>query len=122
MKKLFVDDLRKTPNDTWMAARTVTEAIRLLHFNHFEQVSLDHDIVDSDETFMPVAMYLAARWVDKSGNQFCPTITIHTGNPVGSEKMHEVLRIAGLKSYCIPYKKEGLLAPPNEPKQTEVGT
>lgn len=44
--KLFVDDIRNAPDDKWHVARTVTEAIRCIHYyrDELEEISLDHDI------------------------------------------------------------------------------
>lgn len=55
--KLFVDDMRNAPDDSWVVARKVEQAIRLLAVQNFDEVSLDHDIENrpDDETFKPVA-------------------------------------------------------------------
>lgn len=98
--KLFVDDIRNAPDESWTVARTVASAIRALAMFEFEAVSLDHDISHQvsigtelerpfpcTETFQPVAHYLALQYRDKVGY---PTITIHTANPVGAEEMKRI--------------------------------
>lgn len=93
--KLFVDDLR-TPWDGWVLARTITEAIRILATQVVDEVSLDHDIGcrlitgqehSSNETFEPVARYLAIMGEKR------PCIKFHTSNPVGGKKMAEIIGI-----------------------------
>ena len=44
--KLFVDDVRDAPDDSWHVVRTVTEAIRCLYrFKaDIKEISIDHDI------------------------------------------------------------------------------
>ena len=71
--KLYVDDRRPAPDDSWKLARTVTEAIRILATVPVELVSLDHDIMDSEETFEPVCRYLAIM-------NPRPKVTCHSGN------------------------------------------
>lgn len=98
MIKLFVDDLRKCP-EGWHLARTVTEAIRILATQDVSSVSLDHDISHvkevngiahpyaCPETFEPVAWYLRAI-------EFKGPIILHTANPIGAEKMKQILKCA----------------------------
>lgn len=90
--KLFVDDLRPCP-DGWHLARTITEAIRILHNMFVSEVSLDYDIVfkrnkrlpEGSETFEPVARYIALL-------KHPPTIIrIHTGNQDGAVILSEIL-------------------------------
>ncbi len=100
--KLFIDDIRLAPDDTWTVARTITQAIRLLHTQKFEEISLDHDIDNHpDETFMAVAMYIVERYSNNAA-EWRPRIIIHTGNPVGSEKMYAVFKDVGITALCIP--------------------
>lgn len=74
MKKLFVDDIRNAPDDSWTVARTVTAAISAIDTFSFDVISLDHDISHQvvmgglsrpypcDETFTPVAQFIARRY------------------------------------------------------------
>ena len=81
--KLFVDDLRPAPNG-WHEARSITEAIRILSTTSVDEVSLDYDIIGSIETFEPVAWYI--RSMPRP-----PKVKIHTANPVGGNRMREIL-------------------------------
>lgn len=44
MKKLFVDDVRDTPDETWILARDVPTAKDFIQTVEFDVMSLDHDI------------------------------------------------------------------------------
>lgn len=106
MKKLFVDDIRNAPDDSWFVCRTVTSAIRTLaQFDNFDEISLDHDIshqVHMDtlsrpypcsETFQPVAHFIGVKYLNKV---FAPAITLHTSNPVGAKELQDILKEYGL--------------------------
>lgn len=109
--KLFIDDIRKAPDESWHVARTVTEAIRVIYYYGHEltEISLDHDIAhfenldetDVDqrvsackETFAAVAYYIAERWKDKGST--APKIVLHSANPVGVENMELILSSSGI--------------------------
>src|SRR3990167_2150545 len=44
LRKLFFDDVRAAPDNTWMTARDVPEAKALMQKYAFDVMSLDHDI------------------------------------------------------------------------------
>lgn len=110
--KLWVDDIRKAP-EGWTHAKTVTDAIRLIHNNPIEEISLDHDIshdimLDNGnvvcrpypcgETFEPVARFIAILYnpylpVDdmRDGRPGKIKINIHTANPAGAERIKNIL-------------------------------
>lgn len=101
--KLFVDDIRNAPDDTWTVARTIGAAIRAMHHWTPSVVSLDHDIshqVHLDElsrpfpcaeTFASVAYYIAAKDLGPRS----PKITIHSSNTVAGDEMRRVLLAGG---------------------------
>lgn len=107
--KLWVDDIRNAPDETWTVARTVTSAIRALSMFEFDEISLDHDISHQltmgslgrpypcDETFMAVAYYIALKygWEVKPGSPILPMIYIHSSNVVAGEEMKRMLEDAG---------------------------
>lgn len=102
--KLFVDDIRDAPDDTWHTVRTVTEAIRVIHNNttKIKEVSLDHDIsypvnvnglsrpYPSPETFHAVAYYIATTY-SLFDSVYLPKIILHTANPLGAHQMADTL-------------------------------
>lgn len=118
--KLFVDDIRPAPDESWMVARSVLSAIRALSHFAFEEVSLDHDISHQvsiggklerpfpcEETFEPVAHYLHARAASSEipfQDWKRPRITIHTSNPVGKD--HLLRALGGL--FTVKVEMRGL--------------
>lgn len=86
--KLFVDDIRKLPDESWQLARTVSDAIRAINMFHFDVISLDHDIEGSQETFDTVALFIELKCGHKDKK---PKIILHTANPVGAERMRNIL-------------------------------
>ena len=98
--RLWVDDFRPAPKG-WVWARTVTEAIRKIVESPLilSEVSLDHDIMDSNETFEPVAYFIKYYCCDEC---ISPIINIHTANPVAAAKMVSIL--AGYSSGLITEK------------------
>jgi hypothetical protein len=118
--KLWVDDIRNAPDDSWTVARTVTSAIRAIARYDFDEISLDHDISHQvtvgalgrpypcEETFMAVAYFIAQKYTKnipagytrthiphESYQQKKPNITIHSSNTVAGEEMKKVLHDAG---------------------------
>jgi len=96
--KLFVDDIRTPPDDSWTLVRTVTEAIRAIARFDFEEISLDHDISHEvsignhvsrpfpcGETYAAVAYYIALKYQGYSATH--PKITLHTSNEVAGDEM-----------------------------------
>lgn len=100
---LWVDDFRDAPDDAWNVARTTEEAIRAIATMEFSHISLDHDIENRPETFQPVAYFIGVKYQIPDripGTE--PMITIHSGNPVGSKNMGDILAHYGLKTNINP--------------------
>jgi hypothetical protein len=99
--KLFIDDIRNAPDESWLVARTITSAIKALWQWEFEVVSIDHDISHQvgmgelsrpfpcPENFQPVAFYL--REICRNGKKR-PQVIIHTSNPVGADDIKRALQ------------------------------
>lgn len=119
--KLFVDDIRNAPDDTWMVARTVTSAIAAIAQwgNEMTEISLDHDIshqvsisggspeggrpFSCAETFQAVAWFIAYRFSPAHS----PKITIHSANPIGADSMVAILGNRGWEEKDITIKRMG---------------
>lgn len=100
--KLWVDDIRNAPDESWTVARTVTSAIKFI--NQFGEqisvISLDHDIsyqvevlgtsrpYPSPETFEAVAWYILAYYWE--AKRVAPELITHSANPVGRKKILDV--------------------------------
>lgn len=99
--KLWVDDIRNAPDDSWTVARNVSEAISAIYIfsEDITHISLDHDIsiqVDvmgasrpypSDETFRAVAKFIVAMHQWKN---WFPILTVHSANPVGRRAILDI--------------------------------
>lgn len=109
--KLWVDDIRNAPDDSWHVARTALEAIRSIARFDFEVISLDHDISHQltmgelgrpypcNETFASVAYYLALK---HGGTVGYPKIIVHSSNLVAGEEMMRVFSDAKMLAYHEP--------------------
>lgn len=85
--KIWVDDIRTPPDDTWVWCKTSADAIFALkirsgaagyiHMNgSIEIMSLDHDL-GGDDTTRPIVLWMCE-------NDFWPIkVRVHSMNPVG---------------------------------------
>ena len=118
--KLFIDDIRDAPDESWKLVRTITEAISAIDIFNFEVISIDHDISHQvqvgktsrpypcEETFLPIAVFLKEKYktqliakevgavmtcLCKDGHKAgdIPKIILHTANPAGALRMKNVL-------------------------------
>ncbi len=111
--KLWVDDIRNAPDESWTVARTVTSAITALSKFEVTECSLDYDISHQvtvgglsrpypcEETFQAVAYFIGEKYQGSERDEYhheYPKITLHTSNPVGAEKMKSILKEYGLDS------------------------
>lgn len=106
--KIWVDDFREAPDESWIVARKVESAIRAIsQFDPTDEISLDHDIENrpSDETFKPVAFFIGEKYEGRAAfGQQVPKITIHSGNTVGAKEMVAILKDYGLEAERKPYE------------------
>lgn len=96
MTKLWVDDERPAPDNTWIVAKTSADAIMFLReigcdasvYNYssegekavITEVSLDHDLGGEDTGFKVLDWMISyAEWPD--------VLTIHTSNPPARKRM-----------------------------------
>jgi hypothetical protein len=88
--KLFLDDERAVPNDTWHRAYTADEAIKFLdqYGPWITHISLDHDL-GTKLTGYDVMCYIEG--LEPSG-RLNPDVqmTIHSANPAGAMRMAKV--------------------------------
>lgn len=82
--KIWVDDIRQPPDDSWTWCATSEHAISVLkvvknwYTSPIEAMSLDHDL-GGDDTTRPVVIWMI-------NNNFWPDeIYVHSANPVGRE-------------------------------------
>ena len=83
--KLYVDDLRNPPDDSWYVVRTAEEAIVILSSMCATHVSLDHDLGDNVPPGYDVLLWLEREII--TNDYPMPEIIIHTANPSAKVKM-----------------------------------
>ena len=89
--KIFLDDLRIPPDNTWTTARTAQEAIFLLDNSSIEIISLDHDLgiiekFGREASGIDVINHIEKKVIENK-NYIPPQILCHTQNPVGRENI-----------------------------------
>lgn len=116
--KIWHDDIRKPPDDSWVWCRTNEDAFQYILecFNDIEEVSLDHDLglhyidVDKVQTQDPDLLKGGSeetgvelvKWLCEE-NLIPPKITIHSWNPVGAESMAQLFRDKGHDPIVEPF-------------------
>lgn len=106
--KLWIDDLRDAPDNTWIEARKVEQAIRLIATQRFEMISIDHDIVNrpDDETFKPVAYFIGEKFNNDVFFADDLEVTVHSDNPVGAKEIQNILKDYGIHAEWKPFTSE----------------
>lgn len=90
--RLWIDDIREPPDDTWEWVTTSEAAIALLRFFQEEgmlwcpreAISFDHDL-GGDDTTRPVVI-----WMIENGFKF-DRYSVHSANPVGVEWLNGMI-------------------------------
>lgn len=88
--KLWVDDLRPRPDESWGLVKTSKEALAVLkEFPGFvSEISLDHDLGGNDTTRSIV------RWM-AANDEWPDIVRVHTQNPVGREWLEGMIERYG---------------------------
>ena len=89
--RLWIDDLRAPPDDTWIWAKSSNEARSLYLDLQFIEVSFDHDL-GGDDTAMPIANMIEE--LAANGEAEPPIWHIHSANPVGRQNLKAALQSA----------------------------
>ena len=116
LTKLWHDDIRRPPDDTWFWARTNRDAVSFLLVGDCAEASLDHDLgmheADPDE---PDAFLYKGGSQDGSGVDLVhcmlalrlvpPKVTIHSWNPDGANYMAGLLMsLSGAEVIVRPFQ------------------
>lgn len=94
--KLFLDDLRNPPDDTWTVYRCPS-AIQfdLVHnWDEITHISFDHDLAAYRNNGEEITGYDVACDVEKYAFEkgYCPfTMTVHSANPEGKRRIESVI-------------------------------
>jgi hypothetical protein len=92
--KLWHDDIREAPDDTWTVARTNEAALLLLRTGEVTEASLDHDLGFAEDG-RELATAMAGQGL------IPPVVNIHSWNPSGAEHMALTLRDGGAELVTI---------------------
>jgi hypothetical protein len=91
--KVFLDDNRFPPDDSWIWVMTAREAIELLRAGEVEELDLDNDL-GAPESFGNGMEVLT--WIENemkvNGFEGPRVITAHSGDQAARRKMEEVIR------------------------------
>lgn len=93
--KLFIDDIRQPPDNTYAVVRSYNDAIAYMEsMGCPEYISFDHDLGDDDQgTGYDVAKWMVDKDLDANG-QFIPDdfeYNVHSANPVGARNITGLL-------------------------------
>ena len=91
--KIFLDDIREPPDDSWFVCRTYRECEKYILYYHetIEEISFDHDLGE-DKTGYDVAKLFEHHCFHKHFP--CPKWIIHSANPVGRANIEMAMRKA----------------------------
>lgn len=112
MRKLFLDDIRKPPDQTWDVVRSYTQFVAYIEANGVPDViSFDHDLAfehyplteeNPDPQKIPYEKYAektgydCAKWLIESGYEVKRWM-VHSMNVKGAENIRFVLSKAGME-------------------------
>ena len=89
--KIFLDDIRKPPDESWTLCKWPDEVIDLLLTGKVTHLSLDHDLGNDDfGTGNDVVIWLEEQVYFNRLRP--PIITVHSANPVGRKKMEQGIK------------------------------
>ncbi len=92
--KLYLDDVRDTPQGFDLRAYTAVEAIDMLKTGTVTFISFDHDLGPVEAG----TGYDVAKWIEEQALthaiQFVPDYHVHSANPVGATNIHNAMHSA----------------------------
>ena len=114
MRKLFLDDMRKPPDNTWDVVRSYDQFVAYIEANGVpEVISFDHDLADQHyapevlqainesgkieyEKYAEKTGYDCAKWLVENGYEVKRWM-VHSMNPVGAQNIRFALSKAGME-------------------------
>lgn len=96
--KLWIDDYRDAPDDSWTEVRKVEPAIKFIAQFSPTTISIDHDIENrpDDETFKPVAYFIGEKFNNDTFWADDLHIEIHSDNPTGAAQLQGIFEDYGI--------------------------
>src|SRR5882672_2251390 len=91
--KLFLDDIRQPPDDTWVIARSYEEGVNIVQERGFPSVvSFDHDLGKWDEkTGKDFANFLIDYDLDHNIITGDFKFVVHSANPAGAANIQSIM-------------------------------
>lgn len=89
--KLWLDDVRTPPGPDWVWVKTSLDAIKALRADHFEVISLDHDLGEDAGNGYEVLQYIEAEVARNP--QYTPPekMVVHSANTVARGRMLQAI-------------------------------
>jgi hypothetical protein len=92
MVKLFLDDVRTPPDNTWIVLRNYSEAVQFIANKGVPDIiSFDHDLGE-EESGYDFAKWLVQKHLDGDIDILNIEIRIHSANPVGRENIQGLFK------------------------------
>jgi hypothetical protein len=85
--KVWLDDVREEPGG-WTRARTAREAIALLKIGEVEEISLDYNLGECEQSGVAVLNWMLEQVA--TGWQPPRRILVHSEHPYGAEEMRQL--------------------------------
>jgi hypothetical protein len=115
MTRLWHDDIRRPPDDSWRWARTNAEAMEILRAGGVTEISIDHDLgledadPDEDGAYRRVGSSPngtgvdLARWMCEHG--LVPAnVSVHSWSREGADAIVAVFKESGIEVTLVPYR------------------
>lgn len=92
LMKIWLDDERPFPDESWTWVFTAQQAIDFLKTGEVKEISLDHDLGDEEScgNGYQVICFIEEQVITNESFSV-PVIHIHTANPVARKKMQQCL-------------------------------
>lgn len=106
--KLWIDDVRVPPDETWIWAKNAYEAVGLILLHEISEVSFDHDLGKPYMNVQEVTGYDVAKVIEGLAHMnVMPRIKwgVHSANPVGRKNIELAMVSAERFWDCNEYKK-----------------
>lgn len=106
MIKLFLDDIREAPDNSWIVVRSFFEFKKYIDENGVPDIiSFDHDLGKENGGYCAVEYtgYDCAHYLINRGLEIKEFI-VHSANPIGKENIEKLL--INWKTFCLKEKNQ----------------
>lgn len=115
MTKLWHDDIRRPPDDSWLWARTNEQAIEILRAGDVTEISLDHDLgleaadPDAEGAYRRVGSSPNGTGADLASwicaHEVIPAkVSVHSWSRDGADAIVAVFKKSGIDVTIAPYR------------------